>query len=94
MRKRASNSITRALKERIGAIKTIRTPKRCLGRFDDIHLKSNGIPFKLEDYTKLVRWSEHIIRDDKRGVINEALPSILERLALDTEQWKILTTEF
>ena len=57
-------------------------------------LKSKGIPFKLEDYIDLVDWTGRIIRDDKRGAISSNLPPILERLSLDEEQWKILTTEF
>ena len=51
-------------------------------------------PFKLDDYVELVDWSGRIIRDDKRGAINSKLPPIIERLGLEADHWKILTTEF
>ncbi|MFQ3246374.1 MAG: REP element-mobilizing transposase RayT [Arenicella sp.] len=56
--------------------------------------KTIGIPFKLKDYLELVDWSGRIIRTDKRGHIDNALPDILSRLGLDIDVWKILTTEF
>jgi len=61
-----------------------------------VGIKNNaiGIPFKLKDYLELVDWSGRIIREDKRGHINSELPSILNRLELNTESWKVLTTEF
>jgi len=83
-----------SVKHRIDAIKNKQSPKRCLERFEGITLKSKGIPFKLEDYIDLVDWTGRIIRDDKHGAISSSLPPILERLSLDEEQWKILTTEF
>ena len=48
----------------------------------------------LKDYLELVDWSGKIIRDDKRGAIASNLPPILQRLELDSDAWKILTTEF
>jgi len=53
-----------------------------------------GIPFKLKDYIELVDWSGRIIREDKRGYIDSSLPNILERLSLNKDSWRILTTEF
>jgi hypothetical protein len=53
-----------------------------------------GIPFELKDYLELVDWTGRIIRGDKRGAIECDLPSILQRLSLDGEACKILTTEF
>ena len=52
-----------------------------------------GIAYSLKDYCELVDTTGKIIRDDKRGYIEEKNP-ILERLGLDSEQWLILTTEF
>ena len=54
----------------------------------------NGLPFKLSDYLELVEWSGRVIRDDKRGAISVSVPPILERLNIDIDNWKILTTEF
>ena len=50
-----------------------------------------GIAYSLKDYCELVDTTGKIIRDDKRGYIEEKNP-ILERLGLDSEQWLILTT--
>jgi hypothetical protein len=41
-----------------------------------------------------VDWTGRIIREDKRGSINEALPPILQRLDISHEQWLINTTKF
>jgi hypothetical protein len=53
-----------------------------------------GLPFKLTDYLELVDWSGRIIRDDKRGAISTDIPPILDRLNIDIDSWKTLTTEF
>jgi REP element-mobilizing transposase RayT len=53
-----------------------------------------GLPFKLADYFDLVEWSGRIIREDKRGAISVKIPPLLERLQIDPDNWKTLTTEF
>ncbi len=53
-----------------------------------------GLPFKLDDYLSLVDWTGRIIRDDKRGSINNNLPPILERLDIDQKHWIFMTTKF
>jgi hypothetical protein len=53
-----------------------------------------GIPFEPKNYLELVDWTGRIIRGDKRGAMECDLPSILQRLSLDGEARKILTTEF
>ena len=53
-----------------------------------------GIPFHLKDYIELVDWTGRIIRSDKRGAINQQLPPILERLAIEPQQWLTLSTQF
>ncbi|MFQ3244839.1 MAG: REP element-mobilizing transposase RayT [Arenicella sp.] len=53
-----------------------------------------GIPFKLKDYLDLVDWTGRVIRDEKRGHMDQALPDILSRLNLNVDAWKVLTTEF
>jgi len=53
-----------------------------------------GLPFLLNDYLELVDWTGRILREDKRGAINNNLPSILERLEFNSIAWSMLTTEF
>ncbi len=53
-----------------------------------------GLPFHLDDYLALVDWTGRIIRDDKRGAIDPALPPILERLDIDQKHWFYMTTHF
>lgn len=94
MAKTPETSDYTSIKRRIEALQSCKSPKRCFERFEGINLKSAGIPFHLEDYINLVDWTGRMIRDDKRGAISSSLPPILERLTLDEDQWKILTTEF
>jgi hypothetical protein len=54
----------------------------------------SGISFSLEEYLALVDWTGRIIRRDKRGYIDNALPPILERLQLTADQWCINATQF
>lgn len=53
-----------------------------------------GILFSLEQYLQLVDTTGRVIRDDKRGRIDENLPPILERLSLSQEQWFEHVTQF
>lgn len=53
-----------------------------------------GILFRFEEYLELVDWTGRIIRDDKRGYIDNALPSILDRLQITLDQWRLNTTQF
>lgn len=53
-----------------------------------------GLPFRLEDYVKLVDFTGRCIRDDKRGYIPNQLPPILERLNIDAKHWLYLTQNF
>lgn len=62
-------------------------------RSDAGNLKS-GIPYAYHDYLALVDWTGRIIRDDKRGTIDTALPPILDRLGISLEQWTVNTTRF
>ena len=48
---------------------------------------TNGLPFNLQDYLSLVDWSGRSIRDDKRGVIDQQVPSILEALGIVDDEW-------
>ncbi|MDX6851605.1 transposase, partial [Gilvimarinus sp. SDUM040013] len=48
---------------------------------------ADHIPFHLSDYLELVDWTGRAIRNDKRGAINNSLPSILERLNIPSTDW-------
>jgi hypothetical protein len=53
-----------------------------------------GILFDFEEYLQLVDWTGRIIRRDKRGSIDEALPPILTRLQITSDRWCINATQF
>jgi REP element-mobilizing transposase RayT len=53
-----------------------------------------GVPFKLKDYLELVDWTGRIIRADKRGSISQNLPSVLERLQIDSKHWLYMANHF
>jgi hypothetical protein len=53
-----------------------------------------GLPFRLTDYFELVDWTGRILRDDKKGVIPEEMPEILQRLQLDARHWCYLARNF
>ena len=53
-----------------------------------------GILFAFQDYLELVDWTGRIIRNDKRGFIDNELPPILPRLKIPSEQWHINATQF
>ena len=52
------------------------------------------LPFSQTAYIELVEWTGRIIRNDKRGHINQNLPPILERLDIDPKRWLSSSTEF
>jgi len=54
----------------------------------------SGILFSFTEYLALVDWTGRIIRSDKRGYIDNALPPILDRLQITADQWRINTTQF
>jgi len=53
-----------------------------------------GILFNFAEYLALVDWSGRIIRNDKRGHIDSALPPFFARLRVSSDQWRINTTQF
>ncbi len=53
-----------------------------------------GLPFELNDYLSLVDWTGRILRHDKRGAIDDALPNILQRLHFTPDEWKTLSRKF
>lgn len=54
----------------------------------------HGLPFRLTDYIELVDWTDRIMRDDKRGYIDNKYPPILERLNIDSKHWCYMTQHF
>ena len=94
MAKTPESSDYTSIQQRIKALQKNKPASACLKKFDGIHQNSKGIPFKLKDYIELVDWTGRVIREDKRGAIDSQLPSILQRLGLEADQWRILTTEF
>ncbi len=53
-----------------------------------------GLLFRLQDYLELVDWTGRHIRNDKRGIIAEPMPPILERLNIDADHWIYNTQHF
>ena len=53
-----------------------------------------GLPFPIEYYLESVDLTGRCIRQNKRGYIDNALPNILTRLNISTENWLKLTTGF
>ena len=89
-------SIQQRIRE-LMALQQGETPERgpCLLDFAGNESKeaSDGLPFSLDDYIDLVDWSGRVVREDKRGAINEALPPILDRLEIDAKTWQKLLRE-
>jgi REP element-mobilizing transposase RayT len=62
-----------------------------LRAFTDQAVKNQpAIPYALRDYLALVDWSGRLIRKDKRGCIDAALPPILSRLGIESDSWELL----
>jgi len=49
------------------------------------------IPFSLTDYLELIDWSGRQMKDGKKGKISDALPPILKRVNIPTNQWNDIT---
>ena len=59
-----------------------------------VNERQTGILFNFEEYLALVDWTGRIIRSDKHGHIDQAMPSILNRLQISLDQWRSNTTQF
>ena len=53
-----------------------------------------GLPFNLTDYLQLVDWSGRILREDKKGLIPDHLPDILQRLNIAPKHFIYLSQHF
>ena len=51
------------------------------------HQLTDEIPYHYREYLELVDWSGRVIREEKRGAIDDRIPPILIRLGIDGEQW-------
>lgn len=80
--------------KRIALLNKNQASPDCLEKFVGVKQDTIGIPFKLQEYLELVDWTGRIIRPDKRGTISQSTPPILERLGLQNNAWKMLTTKF
>jgi REP element-mobilizing transposase RayT len=79
-----------------GDLLDFRTPLKPLLHFENrlLNEPQTGILFNFEEYLALVDWTGRILRSDKRGHIDKALPPILARLQITADQWRINTTQF
>ena len=94
MAKTPETSDFTSVKQRIESAKHKQPLHKSLERFVGNKNEVIGIPFTNKDYLKLVDWSGRIIREGKRGFIQSDTPPILQRLSLEQDAWRILTTEF
>jgi len=79
-----------------GDLLEFKAPLKPLLQFEasEVNQSQRGILFAYRDYLELVDWTGRIIRNDKRGFIDNALPPILSRLQISPEQWHLNTTQF
>ena len=79
-----------------GDLLDFKTPLKPLLHFENAHRDQprTGILLAVEGYLELVDWTGRMIRGDKRGYIDAALPPILSRFKISSEQWRLNTTQF
>lgn len=53
-----------------------------------------GLPFKFDDYLELLDWTGRILREDKRGFIDNRTAPILQRINIEPESWVFLCKHF
>jgi hypothetical protein len=83
-----------SVKARIRALQKNKSAPPTIAEFVGSNSEAQGLPFLLEDYLELTDWNGRLIREGKRGSINDELTAILERLSLNQDAWKILITRF
>jgi len=91
-------NLQRAIKSQrqTGDLLDFKAPLKPLLQFEtsEVSQSQRGILFAFRDYLALVDWTGRIIRNDKRGCIDHALPPILSRLHISVKQWHLNTTRF
>ncbi|NDV92120.1 transposase, partial [Alteromonas sp. 345S023] len=84
-----------SIQYRINAARVGKTPKRLMPLLGNSNqAMTQGLPFTLPDYLQLVDITSRYIHPNKRGKVDHSLPTILERLNIEHEQWLTLTTQF
>ena len=84
-----------SIQRRINAAKQGKQPKELLPFVGNERSElPKGLVFELQDYLMLVDDTGRILRDDKRGAIQESTAKILERLNISQEAWLNITQEF
>ena len=80
---------------RLTCAKERNQPKQLL-RFAGMprQIMPKGLPFELKSYLELVELTGRIMREDKRGHIDNTQLPLLERLNISPENWLKLTTQF
>ena len=84
-----------SVQKRLIYAKVGKQPKQLL-RFAGMprQIMPKGLPFELKSYLELVELTGRVIREDKRGYINNMNLPLLERLNISPENWLKLTTQF
>ncbi len=79
-----------------GDLLDFKTPLKPLLHFEGglVNQSQTGILYAFRDYLELVDWSGRMIRNDKRGFLDQELPPILARLRISPQQWHVNTTRF
>jgi REP element-mobilizing transposase RayT len=50
--------------------------------------EANTLPYRLDDYLRLLDWTGRAVRADKAAAIDAKLPPIAQRLNIDAEAWQ------
>jgi len=66
------------VKQRIDSLKHNRTKRQTIESFVGSQTETIGVPFRLIDHLELVDWTGRILRNGKRGQIDDTLPPILD----------------
>lgn len=78
-----------------GKLDDVIQPKSLFPFVGDLEQENtNGLPFTLKDYIKLVDITGRCVKVAKPGYIDVQLPSILKRLNISKESWLTVTTRF
>jgi hypothetical protein len=76
-----------ALREKHDDVQTNSQDRAPLMPFDATGRMATAIPFAFDDYLEVVDATGRVIREDNRGFIPGETPRMLERLAIDPEQF-------